>query len=61
MARVRDALAVTEEAKRKARVETTRLEVEQTSLMLELGAAKDEVSTLQSQASKNKEAMKKDY
>ena len=61
LARVRDALAVVEEAKRKAEVETAYLEVERTFLQLELGAVKDEVSFLQSQAGKNKEAMEKDY
>ena len=35
-----------------AEVEATRLEVERTSLMLDIGAAKDEVSSLQSQAGK---------
>ena len=60
---VRDALAVTEEAKRKAEAEaeTTFLEVERTSLLKKFGAEKDEMSSLQSQASKDKEAMEKDY
>ena len=44
-----------------AETETTHLEVEQTSLLLELGAAKDEVSSLHSQASKDEEAMEEDY
>ena len=61
LARVRDALAVVEGAKRKAEAETARLEVEWTSLLLELGVAKDEVSSLQSQAGKDKEAMEEDY
>ena len=39
--KVRDALAVAEGAKRKAEAETSRLEVEQTSLLLEIGAEKD--------------------
>ena len=46
MARVQDALTVAEEAKRKVEAESTRLEVEQTFLLLELGAVK--VSSLQS-------------
>ena len=46
LARVRDALTVMEEAKRKAKVETAYLEVERKSLQLELGAEKDEVSSL---------------
>ena len=41
--KVRDALAVAKEAKCKADAETARLEVERTSLLLELEAAKDEV------------------
>ena len=61
LARVRDALAVAEEAKRKTEAKTARLEVERTSLLLELEAAKDEVSFLQSQASKNKKSMEEDY
>ena len=61
MVRVRDTLVVAEEAKRKAEAETTHLEVERTFLLLDLGATKDEVSSLQSQASKDKEAMEEDY
>ena len=60
-ARVRDALAVAEESKHKAKAETVCLEVERTSLLLELRAVKDEVSFLQSQAGKDKEAMEEDY
>ena len=61
MARVRDALTVTEEAKCKAEAKTTRLAVERTSFLLELGVERDEVSSLQSQAGKDKEAMEEDY
>ena len=61
MARVRDALAVAEEAKRKAEAKIARLEVKRTSLLLELGVAKDEVFSLQSQAGKDKESMEEDY
>ena len=46
LARVQDALAIAEEANRKA--EAARLEVERTSLLLEIGAVKDEVSFLHS-------------
>ena len=46
LARLRDALVVAEGAKRKAEAETACLEVEQMSLLLEIGAAKDEVSFL---------------
>ena len=51
----------TEEAKRKAEVEVARLEVEWTSLLLDIRTAKDKVSSLQSQAGKDKEAMEEDY
>ena len=43
---VKEALVVIEEAKRKAEAETANLEVKQTSLLFELGAEKDEVSSL---------------
>ena len=52
---------VAKEAKRKVEVETTRLEVERTPFLLELGAAKDEVSSFKSQAGKDKEAIEEDY
>ena len=62
LARVKDVQAAAEEAKtvleearHKADAEATCLEVDRTSLMLELGTAKDEVSSLQSQVSKDKE------
>ena len=61
LARVQEALVVVEEARRKAEAETFRLEVERKSLLLQLRAAKDEVSFLHSQASKDKEAMEEDY
>ena len=48
-------------SRRKVKIETSRLEVERTSLLLELGAAKDEVSSLHSQAGKDKEVMEEDY
>ena len=50
-----------EEARRKAEAKVTRLKVERTSLMLEIGVAKDEVSTLHSKEGKDKEAMEEDY
>ena len=50
-----------EEAKHRAEAETVRLEVERTSLLLELGVVKDKVSFLQSQVGKDKEAMEEDY
>ena len=49
LARVQDALAVVEEARPKAESKVACLEVERTSLLLEVGATKDEVSSLQSQ------------
>ena len=61
MVRVQEALEITKEDRRKAKAETTHLEVEQTSLLPELGAAKDEVSSLHPHASKDKEAMEEDY
>ena len=54
-------MAVANEARRKAGAEAAFLEVEQTSLMLEIRAAKNEVSSLHSQAGKGKEAMEEDY
>ena len=57
LAKVQEALAAVEEGRRKAEVETTRLEVEQKTLLLELGATKDEVSSLHSQVGRDKEAM----
>ena len=56
-----DAKARMEEAIRKAEAETARLEIKWMSLLLEIGAAKDEVSSLQPQASEDKEAMEEDY
>ena len=61
LARVQEALVVIEEASHKVEVETSRLEVERTSLLLELGAAKDKVSSLHSQAGKDKRVMEEDY
>ena len=61
LARVQDGLAVAEKVKGKAEVETAHLEVERTSLLLELGAAKEKVSSLQSQAGKDKEAIEEYY
>ena len=52
---------VAKEVRRKAEVEVARLEVERTSILLEIRAAKDEISSLHSQARKDKEAMEKDF
>ena len=48
LARVQEALKVTEEGRHKAKAETVRLEVEWTFFLLELGVTKDEVSSLYS-------------
>ena len=61
LARAQDSHAAIEEAKRKAEVKTARLKVDRTSLLLGIGAAKDEVSALQSQAGKDKEALVGEY
>ena len=50
-----------EEGRRKAEARITRLEVEQTSLLLKLGATKEEVFSLHSQVGRDKEAMEKEY
>ena len=59
LTRVQDALAIEEKARPKAKAEVASLEVEQTSLMLEVGATKYEGSSLQSQAGKDKAAMRR--
>ena len=61
LARVQDSLTVAEEARRKAEGKATYLEIERTSLLLDIGTTKDEVSSLHSQASKDKEAMEEDF
>ena len=58
LARVQNALAASEEARRKAKDKANRLAVERVSLLLELGTTKDEVSSLQEQALKEKKALK---
>ena len=52
------AKATTDKTRRKAEAKAARLEVEWTSLLLKLGTTKDEVSSFQSQAGKDKEAMR---
>ena len=61
LSRALDALATTEEDRRRLEVELAHLAIERTSLLLELNESKDEVSSLHSQASKDKEAMEEDY
>ena len=60
LARVQDAMAATEEASWKVKAEVVILEVEQTSLLLEIGTANDEASSFHYQAGKDKEAMEED-
>ena len=61
LVRVQEALAAAEEGRCKAEARTTCLEVEWTSLLLELRAAKDEVSSFHSQVGRDKEAMEEEY
>ena len=61
LARVQNAMTVSEEARWKAEDEASRLAVERVSLLLELGTSKDEVSTLQAQALKEKKALEEAY
>ena len=61
LVRALDALATTEEDRHRSKAEIARLAVERTSLFLELEASKDKVSSLHSQAGKDKEAMEGDY
>ena len=61
MARVQEALAAAEEGRRKEEAETARLEVKRTSLLLELGATKYEVTSLHSQTGRDKEAIEEEY
>ena len=61
LTRVQEALAAVEEGRLKAEAETTRLEVERTSLLLELRTTKDEVSSIISHASRDKEVIEEEY
>ena len=61
LARVQHALAIAEEARRKAEDEASRLAVERVSLLLELGTSKDEMSSFQVEALKEKKAMEEAY
>ena len=61
LSRVQEALPIEEKARRKVEAKTSRLKVEWTSLLLKLRATKDEVSSLHSQASKDKEAIEEDW
>ena len=61
LTRVQDALAAMDEDGCGLEAEVTHLTVERTSLLLELEASRDEVSSFHSQAGKDKEAMVEDY
>ena len=61
MARVQNSLAVTEEARRKAEDEASRLADERVSLLLELGTCKDEVSAIRAEALKERKALEEAY
>ena len=58
---VQHALAASEEARQKAEDEASRLENERVSLLLELGASKDELTEVRAEASKEKKAMEKAF
>ena len=59
--KARDALAVAKEDGHRLDAEVAHLVVERTLFLLKLEESKDEVSSLHSQASKDKEAMVEDY
>ena len=61
LAWVQNALAVLEEVRLKAKDKASRLAVERVSLLQNVGTSKDEVSTLQAQALKEKKALKEVY
>ena len=61
LARVQNALAVSEEARRKTEDEANHLAVKRVSLLLELGTSKDEVFSLQAHALKEKKALEEAY
>ena len=60
LTRARDALVVAEEEGRRLEAEVSCLAVERTSLLLDFKASEDKVSSLHSQAGKDKEAMEED-
>ena len=61
LARVQNALAATEEARRKADDKVSRLTDERVSLLLELGTCKDEMSAIWAKALIENEALRKAY
>ena len=61
LARVQNALAVAEKARRKAEDEANRLADERVSLLLKLGTCKDEPSAIREKALKEKKALEEAY
>ena len=61
LAAAKEAMAVAEEARRNVTSEAARLEVDQTSLLIELVTGKDKVSSLRFQVDRDKEAMEEEY
>ena len=61
LARVKNALAIVEEARRKADDEVSRLTYERVSLLLELGTFKDEMSAIRAEALKENKAPMEAY
>ena len=61
LARVLNTLEAAKEDEHKSEAKITHLAVERTSLLLELETSKDKVSSLHSQAVKDKESMEEDY
>ena len=58
---VQHALIASEEARRKAEDEASRLEDERVSLLLELGASKDELTGVRAEASKERKALEEAF
>ena len=61
LARVQNALAVVNEARRKVEDKASRLANERVSLLLELRTCKDEVSAIRAEALKEKKALEEAY
>ena len=61
LARVQNALAITEEARRRVDDEVSRQTDERVSLLLELGTCKDEMSAIREEALKENEALREAY
>ena len=61
LARMQNALAVAEEAKRKVDDEVSRLTDERVSLLLELGTCKDEISAIWAEVLRENEALRETW